>query len=169
MAVGSALWGRLADATGIPLALSLAAAGALLAAAVTRSWRIASDGGDLAPSLHWPSPLVDPDAPTDRGPVMVTVDYRIPADEAEAFVAAMREVRTQRLRDGASTWHLFRDTENTERFVESFMVESWLEHLRQHERVTHADRDVEERVRAFHKGEHPPRVKHLIAAYPWRQ
>jgi len=169
MAVGSALWGRLADATGIPLALSLAAAGALLAAAATRSWRIASDGGDLAPSLHWPSPLVDPDAPTDRGPVMVTVDYRIPADQAEAFVAAMREVRTQRLRDGASTWHLFRDAEDTERFVESFMVESWLEHLRQHERVTHADRDVEERVRAFHKGEHPPRVKHLIAAYPWRQ
>ena len=29
------------------------------------------------------------------------------------------------------------------RYLESFVVESWLEHLRQHERITAADREVQ--------------------------
>ena len=54
------------------------------------------------------------------------------------------------------------------RYVETFVVDSWLEHLRQHDRVTVADRAIEERVRRFHVGEAPPRVSHLIAADPRR-
>ena len=42
-------------------------------------------------------------------------------------------------------------------------VDSWLEHLRQHERVTHADRLAEEAVRRYHI-EGTPKVTHLIAA-----
>jgi hypothetical protein len=51
------------------------------------------------------------------------------------------------------------------RFVESFIVESWAEHKRQFERVTNADRAVEERARAFHVGETPPKVSQMIYAY----
>jgi hypothetical protein len=46
--------------------------------------------------------------------------------------------------------------------VEQFMVRSWEEHLRQHERVTVADRAVENRLRAFHVGAEPVRVSHWI-------
>ncbi|HZR18785.1 MAG TPA: MFS transporter [Verrucomicrobiae bacterium] len=45
-----------------------------------------------------------------------------------------------------------------------FLVESWLEHLRQHDRVTRADRKLEERVHQFVLEE--PRVTHLITAEP---
>ena len=49
------------------------------------------------------------------------------------------------------------------RIVETFLVESWMEHLRQHERVTNADRLVQECVQRFQlAGE--PKVTHFIAA-----
>ena len=34
--------------------------------------------------------------------------------------------------------------------VETFLVESWMEHLRQHERVTEADRVLQNAVHRFH-------------------
>jgi hypothetical protein len=46
------------------------------------------------------------------------------------------------------------------------VVESWAEHLRQHERVTMADRLLKERGRAFHVGEGSIVVSHFIAGAP---
>jgi hypothetical protein len=47
--------------------------------------------------------------------------------------------------------------------VETFLVESWLEHMRQHERVTKADRVIQNAVGRFQiKG--APKVTHFIAA-----
>ena len=43
-------------------------------------------------------------------------------------------------------------------------VESWEEHLRQHGRLTVADLDVEQRAKSMHRGEGPPRVRHLLWA-----
>jgi Transmembrane secretion effector len=43
------------------------------------------------------------------------------------------------------------------------MLDSWIEHLRQHERVTHADRELQERVNRF-QVDGVPKVTHLIAA-----
>lgn len=80
------------------------------------------------------------------------------------FAAAASELRRIRRRDGAISWGLFHDAAEPERYVESFVVESWVEHLRQHQRVTVADHEVTGRVRAFHLGPEPPRVSHLIAA-----
>lgn len=70
-----------------------------------------------------------------------------------------------RRRDGAIRWGLFYDTADPSRYVETFIVESWAEHLRQHERVTVADRAVEERALAFQIGDAPPTVSHLIYTY----
>ncbi len=68
-----------------------------------------------------------------------------------------------RRRDGARRWGLFRDTADPGRLIETFVVESWVEHLRQHERVTMVDRELQTQVRAFHVGDTPPRVSHFIA------
>ena len=53
-----------------------------------------------------------------------------------------------------------------DRFVENFVVESWAEHLRQHERVTAEDRVIENRAIAFHTGDRRPVVAHFLAAAP---
>jgi transmembrane secretion effector len=47
-------------------------------------------------------------------------------------------------------------------FLETFLVTSWAEHLRQHERFTRGDGDVEEHVRRHIKGE--PFVEHFVGA-----
>jgi hypothetical protein len=58
---------------------------------------------------------------------------------------------------------LYSDTGDPGRFVETFVVESWGEHLRQHKTITEADRKIKERVFSFHLGDNPPEAKHLIA------
>ena len=164
MAAGSALWGQIASWVGIPYALTVAAAGALLGIAATWRYRIGQhDVADLSPSIYWPTPMMPDDLEIDRGPVMVTVEYLVDPARAAEFAKFMLQMRRIRRRDGAFMWELFNDIEHPDRMVECFMVESWFEHLRQHERVTVADRDVIEKARAFHLGIELPKVTHLIA------
>ncbi len=82
----------------------------------------------------------------------------------EAFAAAMQDLGRIRLRDGAIRWGIFQDAAALNRHVESFLVENWAEHLRQHERITVADREIEEFARSFHRSPKPPVTTHLLAA-----
>jgi predicted MFS family arabinose efflux permease len=166
MAAGSALWGQVATWIGIPHALTLAAAGALVGIGATWRYRIGlHDVNDLSPSMYWPTPMMADDLDIDRGPVMVTVEYHIDAARIHEFTKTMHQMRRLRRRDGAFMWELFNDVEHPDIMVECFMVESWLEHLRQHERVTVADHDVIEKTRAFHLGSELPKVTHLVAGW----
>jgi len=65
----------------------------------------------------------------ERGPVLVTVEYRVPAVRAADFRATVGPLRAARLREGAIRWDLFQDVEDAERLVEVFLVESWLDHF----------------------------------------
>lgn len=164
MTVGSVIWGQAASWVGIPDTLTLAAIGALMGIAASWKCRIGQHHvADLSPSLSWPTPMTDDAFEVDRGPVMVTVEYHIDVARGEAFFEAMQEMRRLRRRDGAFMWELFDDIEDPARKVECFMVESWIEHLRQHERVTVADSDVIEKTRGFHLGATLPKVTHLVA------
>jgi quinol monooxygenase YgiN len=116
--------------------------------------------------VSWPEPETYGEVEPDRGPVLITVEYRVAPEHGAAFAAAAQQLRRIRRRDGAISWGLFHDAAEPERYVESFVVESWVEHMRQHQRATVADREVTERVRSFHMGPEPPRVSHLIAAEP---
>jgi quinol monooxygenase YgiN len=91
---------------------------------------------------------------------MVTVEYRIDPNSREAFLAALDELARERKRDGAYAWGVFQDTADEARFLETFLLDSWLEHLRQHKRVTNADRVLEDHVRRFLEAK--PIVTHLI-------
>ncbi len=164
MAAGSALWGTVATHAGPRAALTAAGLGLVAGLALTARHRLATgEGLDLAPSRHWPAPFAYDAGEGDRGPVLVTVEYQIDAARSAEFADAMRAVRRIRLRDGAVRWDLFQDASAPGRHVETFLVESWMEHLRQHERLTVSDRDVEQRARSFHTGAQPPVVTHYIA------
>ena len=124
------------------------------------------EGADLEPSRHWPE-MAAPSMNLERGPVIVTAEYKIDACQSNEFVKAMQPMRqASGCGAGALCWDLFQDAANPERFVEVFLVESVAEHLRQHERGTAADQQVQERVQAFHKGNGPPVVAHLVAGEP---
>jgi quinol monooxygenase YgiN len=163
MTVGSAAWGKLAAVAGLPAAHFVAAAGALVAIPLTRRWKLqAGPGVDLTPSSHWPTPLTAQTIEQDRGPVLVTVEYRIRPEDRENFLAALSELGRERRRDGAYRWGVFEDAADPERIVEVFLSASWTEHLRQHERVTNADRLVQESVERFHLAG-APKVTHFLA------
>ena len=164
MAAGSVGWGYLAAWIGVREALVVSAvAGALVVLATLRLRIGGHEELDLSPSMHWPAPMPAARPELDAGPVLVTVEYRIRSGHVTRFLKAMRTVRRMRLRDGASYWQVFRDTEDPDRFVEHFVTESWAEHLRQHGRVTKADRDIETRIRTLYAGDTPPKVIHYIA------
>jgi MFS family permease len=167
LGLGSVLWGALAERTGTPTALAMSGAALVLGLAAIPRWRLAAATTlDLTPAAHWPEPHVAVMPEADAGPVHVQVEYRIDPGQAAAFAGAVHELGDVRRRDGAIAWTLYRDPANAGRYVEVFVVESWVEHLRQHERVTEADRAIEERVRSFHRGDTPPAVTHLIASRP---
>lgn len=164
MALGSVVWGYVADHFGFSIAFGTAALGLCVGLAATYRLRLASgDTIDLSPSVHWPAPTVAEPIAGDQGPVVVTVEYHVDPAKTRHFQRIMKRVRRIRRRDGAFNWALLRDTAHAGRFTEMFVVESWLEHLRQHERVTVADRAVLDRAKTFHVGESPPRVTHFIA------
>jgi len=162
--LGSAVWGHAAGILGLPATHFLAAAGLLITIPLTWRWKLQTGAGaDLTPSMHWPAPVIAHEIEADRGPVLVTVEYRIRLENRGAFLAAIGNLAPQRGRAGAYDWCVFEDAAEEGRFVETFYVDSWLEHLRQHERVTHADRAAQDAVQRFHT-EGVPKVTHLIAA-----
>ena len=163
-AIGSAMWGWIAGRAGISLTLLIAAVGLVvgLATGIRFKLRCAEDL-DLTPSAHWPEPKVQGEPEPEAGPVLVTIEYQIDPNEAQAFTQAARASGEIKRRDGAFYWNLFHDTGDAGRFVETFIVDSWAEHERQHGRLTEADREVDERVRSFHRGKSPPKIAHLIA------
>jgi MFS family permease len=165
MAVASAVWGALADLTGNSSALACSALGLVAGAGITFRWSLrGGDQHDLEPSLHWPEPHLMIEPSFHEGPVVVMLEYDIEPAQAQDFLKALHSLGQLRRRDGAFFWSVFYDPTIAGRFVETFTMETWVEHLRQHGRVTKADLKVEERVRAFQVNGKRPRVVHLIHA-----
>jgi hypothetical protein len=75
----------------------------------------------------------------------------------------MYSLEGSRCRDGALYWALFADPLRPGLYLEEFLVESWLEHLRQHERVTADDWSLQETIRAMQTSPDLPRVAHYLA------
>jgi len=163
LTLGSALWGWAAERIGLSAAHYLAGAGALLALIATRRWRLRSGPpADLTPSMHWPEPVLAEGLERDVGPVLVTVEYQVAREHLAELLALLEQIGRERRRDGAFSWRVFQDAAHPERVLETFLSDSWLEHLRQHQRVTKADRLVEQRARLLLR--EPPRVTHYLAA-----
>lgn len=163
-AAGAALWGQVASWTDVPTALLGGAAVGPIFALATRRVRLdahAEDDLRMVPPVAVPEPVIAIEP--DEGPVMVTVEYLIEAAQTEAFHAVMQETRRARLRQGALSWGLFRDTALPGRYIEYFVDESWVEHQRRLERFTAADVDLRARRAAFHRGSEFPRVQRYVA------
>lgn len=165
MACGSLLWGTVAQHAGTHVSLLAAAAGAVLAGFFSLRFRLsAAMGRDTAPSRHWPAPAVAGDFDSDRGPVLVTVEYRIAPGARDEFLRELNRLGEARRRDGAMQWGVVEDTAEPGCFLEYFLVASWTEHLRQHERVTNEEKRIQDTLRALHLGAQPPVVRHFATA-----
>lgn len=163
MAAGSLGWGLVAQQVGIAATLLAGAAGLVVVALLLHRLALPTGEADLQASHHWPEPALAAPVAHDRGPVVVQVEYRIREADRPAFLHAMQAVADERRRDGAYAWGVAEHTGEPERVIEWFMVESWAEHLRQHERVSKADADLQAQALRFHVGPGRPVVHHFIA------
>ena len=132
-AIGSYIWGAVATQAGLHIALTCSAAvlglSTLSVAVLPLRPSIAKLSIDV--STAWPTPtLVFEPCPTD-GPVMVTVRYRVPTQNLDNFLDAMRAVRQSRLRTGGHSWRLYQSAGHPGSFIEKFTVASWTEFERQ--------------------------------------
>jgi MFS family permease len=156
------LWGLLATGVGLSATFLVAAGLGLIGVVSGNVWRLPETGHlDPEPAIYWADARMAFDPEPDTGPVLITVEYSVPPDREDAFLAAMDHLHRSRRRTGASRWELYRDGDRPNRFVELFSVPSWEEHLRQHAgRLTAADRAIEEAALAF--SDPPPRAEHLL-------
>ena len=128
---------------------------------------------DVEPSGAWCDPRVALALPPDAGPVVTVLEYIVPASRHTPFLQAMDGLRRARRRDGARAWSLMQDVAEPDRWIERFESPTWIDHLRQHQRVTNADREVEARVEALIADGTRPAVRHMLehevgmSARPW--
>lgn len=167
MTIGSICWGQTAQAIGLGKTMAIAGAVLAVLALLTRNARLgAAEGLDLSSSMHWPAPvmLLNVAEEASEGPVMVTIEYRVPEENRNTFRELMNNLRHERYRDGAFEWGLHRGSDDAALWLEWFLVDSWEEHLRQHQRVTKADEQLQAQIRTLLSGDSHPVVKHWLGA-----
>jgi hypothetical protein len=164
LAGGSVLWGAVASRTSVDTALLWAGLSTIATAALALVAKFPNTTADVSPWNHWRMPIIvrgsAPDA--DKGPVLVTLEYRVEPQDATAFLRAIEAYGRIRRRDGAFRWGIYQDLEQADVYLEVFLVDSWAEHVRQHERLTRGDSELERRVRSHVR--HEPVVRHLVYA-----
>jgi MFS family permease len=162
-ALGAAALGLAARGAGLSTAMVSIAAGLAITAVIgLRLHFIAIAPQELLPAGDWPQPhLAVEDHP--RGQMMVTIEYRPVRGREDEVLAALYAARFSRRRTGATSWRVWRDAADPERIVEQFVVDSWEEHVRQHERVSRRDQHRLDRIWAMTDPDRPPTVTHWLA------
>jgi MFS family permease len=166
LALGSVLWGAIAEHSSVRVALIAAACG--LALSLPFTLRIHILKGSLPDLTPWntnrPLPKLRAVPEPDEGPVRISIDYCIPPENYTEFTHAIHEMKGVRLREGAVRWGVYRDAGDPTHLNETFIMESWLEYLRSRERNTAADQAIRDKVWALHHGDGPPKVTHQVWA-----
>jgi MFS family permease len=162
VALGSTLWGYVALHRGVHETLVFAAIGTGACLSLQLLFRLPAVPADLSSWNHWvkPTTFVEPDP--GHGPVLVTVQYVIDPLKAAEFLHQIHKYQRVRRRDGATSWGVFVDTEAPDTYLETFKVDSWAEHQRQHDRFTVADREIENQVLRY--AVQPIEIRHFIYA-----
>ncbi|MEJ5173690.1 MFS transporter, partial [Erwinia sp. MYb416] len=151
--------------TGLVGTLLIAAVALTLSALLCLRLKLPAGEADLQPSGHWDQPALETPVTADRGPVMIQIEYQIAPEDRPAFLAEIKKLSLTRRRDGAYAWGIAEHSRDATTLIEWFLVESWHEHLRQHQRVSHADADLQSSVTRFHQGEEKPKVNHFISLH----
>jgi MFS family permease len=164
IALGSALWGKLAVWTGVPWTWAAGALALAVSVALMYRWRF----DHIADVDLSPAPMAQPEAlligtEDADSPALVVVGYEVLEDAEQDFLLALRLVGRARRRTGATDWSVYRDADREHRYVETFVLPSWDEHVRQHLRRTVTDFELQEDLRQYLKPGTQPTAKHFVA------
>ncbi|MHA6641538.1 MFS transporter [Mesorhizobium sp. A623] len=163
IALGSWIWGVVADAHGVDVSLIAAGVAMLAGGAIGLLLPLPEHAAlNLDPLNRWTEPMLALDLKPRSGPIAIMIEYVIKEEDLPEFIALMAERGRIRRRDGARNWTLGRDLGNPELWMESYHTPTWLDYIRHNTRATHADSAITERIRALHSGNERPRVRRMI-------
>ncbi len=163
-AICSAFWGALSDLFSLSFALSVAAACMAAGLLLARPFPLRmGQAEDVTVRTRWDDFFVADEPHPEAGPVAVELGYRVAAEQSEAFLDALAQLRAPRKRDGATFWRAYRDLSDPSRYVERFIVTSWADYLHQRARATLADQELEQRVRSYLLPGETVSMQHFIA------
>ncbi|MET0248197.1 MAG: MFS transporter [Sphingobium sp.] len=163
IAIGSWLWGEVADLLSVSGAVALSAA----AIAGTAALRFALRLPDVS-AIGKDEVLLDDqidvalDLSGRSGPVIVEIEYSVDPAQARSFYRAMQNVQQLRHRNGAYDWSIARDIADTRAWTERFHCPTWHDYLRLRDRNTHEEMQTIEAAIAFHGGDRRPHVRRLL-------
>jgi MFS family permease len=120
-AIASPIWGLITRHLGLRVAILAAAALVGISAVAGLALRVPENEHlDRTPLAYWGPATVALEPEPDAGPIMVSIEYEVPADQETDFLLAMEKMRRSRLRSGASRWDLYRVGESPDLFLEQF-------------------------------------------------
>ena len=163
LALGAWIWGSVASAFGTGEAMMLSGAAMMLSALLGLIIPLAPSLPDgLEESILTHQPQVGLALTPRSGPIIVEIDYRVDIDKARDFYAAVQKLRSARLRSGAFGWSVARDIADPALWTEHYHCPTWGDYLRQRDRMTISDRQVEDAVNIFHEGSNEGRVRRRL-------
>jgi MFS family permease len=163
IALGSWMWGSIANGIGVEGALLISGA-ALVASPLLGLWmRMPTVSG---PNELSPDVLADPEVRlslTPRsGPIEIEIEYRVDPVKARLFYAVMQHVQLSRQRNGAYGWSIARDIADPQLWTERYHCPTWQDYLRQRSRSTASERALHLRANEFHIGPEPIRIRRML-------
>jgi MFS family permease len=165
VAVGSVIWGTIANTFGIPITLSVAslALGATIIARKRYSTTLLDDLDFTPVSDHWSlPPELSVNPPQSDSQALITIDYKIDPKLSDEFEQTVRKLGRILKSEGMAYWELFQDTADISHYIEIRIADTWTDHMRQHERVTKNVQVMEDRIRVLLKDGPQPIVSHYI-------
>ena len=114
------------------------------------------------PGAQLPELTITGEPLPDDGPVLIQIEYRIDASNRNGFVRAIRRVGPTRRRNGATSWRVYRDLGEEDRYVERYVIASWAEYVRLRSRMTMTDSRLQAQVEQLQRPGVPIRVSRLI-------
>ena len=161
IALGSWMWGSIANVIGVEGALLISGA---VASPLLGLWmRMPTVSGPNELSLDV---LADPEVRlslTPRsGPIVVEIEYRVDPAKARLFYAVMQHVQLSRQRNGAYGWSIARDIADPQLWTERYHCPTWHDYLRQRSRSTASERALHLRANEFHIGPEPIRIRRML-------
>ncbi len=163
LAVGSIVWGTIASHWDTRVALLAAAVAMMVLLAANRGVRVRMGvEADVTPGAQLPDLGIAIEPQPDDGPVLIQIEYRVDAEQRDAFLRAIRRIGPTRRRNGATSWRVYRDVGDDGRFVERYILDSWAEYVRLRSRMTQADRKLQEQVSQYQRPGVPIGVSRLL-------
>lgn len=163
VAIGSWLWGYVANGVGLSNALLIAGAAMFVSPVMAIWFPMPSTEGtnnDAVDALE--EPEVNLSISQRSGPIVVEIEYRVNQQKARAFYTTMLQLQAIRQRNGAYDWSIARDIADPELWIERYHCPTWLDYLRQRNRSTQSEREIQLKAIGFHLGPEPIKVHRML-------